>query len=200
VDCDTVILFQIDGASISNASSISNELDINVGTVTNIGPKLSNIDLNGGILNPKSNNLIDVSNFRGIMDFSEGASTNVRLVNCDINDTVTFSTVGASVTNCNFSGFLTIDAVDNKFSNCYINSIITIATTADDTQMFNCNSDSGIVVAAADDVCISGHKTGTATTITVDASSNRTRIVGCATDSAIVDNGTGTVVAANTVF
>ena len=41
---------------------------------------------------------------------------------------------------------------------------------------------------------------GGALTLTINAGSDRTRVVGVATDAAIVDNGTGTVTAANTVF
>ena len=41
---------------------------------------------------------------------------------------------------------------------------------------------------------------GGALTITVVAGSNRTRIVGCMTDAAISDAGTGTVTSANTVY
>jgi hypothetical protein len=61
------------------------------------------------------------------------------------------------------------------------------------------------VGASADDTEIIGGRVGPtggggASTITVAAGANRTRIVGVATDAAIVDGGTGTALAANTVY
>lgn len=63
----------------------------------------------------------------------------------------------------------------------------------------------GDVVVSADRCALIGCSSGTlefvgtAYTITVNAGSNDTRIVGCATDAAISDSGTGTIVAGNVV-
>lgn len=87
---------------------------------------------------------------------------------------------------CRVTGALTYGGVNGKFTNCEFLGGVTVPSGANDNGFVNCQmgADAG----------------GGALTITVAAGANRTRIVGCMTDAAISDAGTGTVTAGNTTY
>lgn len=96
----------------------------------------------------------------------------------------------ASADQCSFTDCIVNDAVSvggdkHKFSNTAFLGGATVVSGADDNGFSNCQF---------------GNTGGGANTITINAGSNRTRIVGCMSDAAISDAGTGTVTAANTVY
>lgn len=112
-------------------------------------------------------------------------------------------------TNITLDGTGTIDLTDtgctnNKFVNCRQSLALTVA--GDRNQLTNCDLLGGVSVSNGADNnsfvnCQAGADAGGgALTITVVAGSNNTRIVGCMTDAAISDGGTGTVTAANVVY
>ena len=88
--------------------------------------------------------------------------------------------------NCRMSAASSIGGDNNKFTNCEFVGGATVVSGANDNGFSNCQfgADAGSGVL----------------TITVDAGSNRTRIVGCMTDAAISDAGTGTTTAGNAVY
>jgi len=90
------------------------------------------------------------------------------------------------VTNCRISGALTIGGDRHKFSNSYFLGGASVSSGADNNGFVNCQfgPDAG----------------GGSLTLTVDSGSNNTRIVGCMTDAAISDAGTGTVTSANVIY
>lgn len=87
-------------------------------------------------------------------------------------------TVGSSLT-------LTVDGI--SADNVIFSANLTISSGADDNRFSAC--DVGNVIAP-----------GSGAAFTINAGANRTVITGCRTDNAIVDGGTGTVTAGNSIF
>lgn len=108
-------------------------------------------------------------------------------------DCLLFDASSASTNSCNFSDIfvdsaataVTVGGERHKFTNCIAEKGFILPSGANDNGFVNCQA---------------GASGGSSATITVQAGSNRTRIVGCMTDVAISDAGTGTVTAANTVY
>jgi len=164
-------LLQIDNAIMSNISVTgSQNLDIKVDGNAN-RLNFNNLYLLGGYLD------LDSSIFNG--NFSNIYSTGLLDMSNSSIDRNAF-------TNCEFGNALVVAGDGNKFTNCKFTGGATINSGADDNGFSNCQF-------GADDGAGSN-------TITVNSGSNRTRIVGCMTDAAISDSGTGTVTSANTVY
>jgi hypothetical protein len=102
----------------------------------------------------------------------------------------TFSITGTSrgniFKNCRFNTAVSLNGDENKYTNCHFVAGATVPSGANDNGFVN--SQFGPLNG------------GGASTITIAASAFRTRIVGCMTDAAISDSGTGTATAANTVY
>lgn len=72
------------------------------------------------------------------------------------------------------------------FTNCIFEDGLTVTTNANDSGFTNCR--------------FGPEAGGGATTLTIAAGANRTRVIGCMSDAAISDAGTGTVLLGNTVY
>lgn len=104
--------------------------------------------------------------------------------NCQIEGNQTFTGDGYRITGCEFDGTLTINnnSTTHKFAACK-------------TQAVSVVGDNNTFVG-----CTSGNFGGGSATITVDASSDGTILVGNRVDVDIVDNGTNTVLIGNLTF
>lgn len=101
----------------------------------------------------------------------------------DLTDTASHNN---KISNSRFSSALTVAGDRNSFVNTQILGGVSVSSGADNNGFMNCQ-------AGAD-------AGGGALTITIVAGSNNTRVVGCMTDAAISDSGTGTVLSANVVY
>ncbi len=160
----------------SRSGSTSNQYSNLANFVTNInirlatGDKLSNAVLNAGTL-----------------DFN--AADNCVVSGVTSTGTLDLTDAGANnnkIDGCRFTNALTVAGVRNKLSNCDFLGGVTVPSGADNNGFINCQ-------AGAD-------AGGGVLTITIAAGSNNTRVVGCMTDAAISDAGTGTVLSANAVY
>lgn len=115
---------------------------------------------------------------------NEGRYLNVMVGTLDLSDTAAlnndFTNVRSELTS------ITIGGDDNRFTNCVFSQNVTVASTADDCGFVNCQ--------------IGADNGGGSNTLTISASATGTRVIGCMTDAAISDSGTGTVLLGNTVY
>ena len=150
---------------------------------------LNNVYVEAGTVNVNTNtNDIYIANLDGVNSLDISALDRCRLSNIEV-ATLDLSDVG--IVNCSFINVRVTNAVtvagDNiKATNCDFLGGLSVSSGADNNGFVNCQfgPDGG----------------GGALTITVDSGSNNTRIVGCMTDAAISDAGTGTVTAANVEY
>lgn len=160
--------------TVGDGGTISNvtAFDNDVDIYLNGNSSLSNAYLNTGDVVVGTSDFNRLANIEtlGALNASNAGATNNEFVNCRF--------VAAS--NCVIAGDR------NKFTNVEILGGASVPSGADNNGFVNCQFgvDAG----------------GGALTLTVAAGANGTRIVGCMTDAAISDAGTGTVTAANVVY
>lgn len=138
--------------------------------LTGNNKNISNLFLNGGNLDLAATDQNKISNVQ-------------TLGLIDMTDT---GATNHCLSNCRFTSAMTVAGDRNKFTNCDILGGVSVSSGADNNSFVNCQV--GVDAGAG------------ALTITVVAGSNNTRIVGCMTDAAISDAGTGTTTAANIVY
>lgn len=144
----------------------------------------------------------------GVDLYVSGGLTNIS--NCTLEEgDVIIQSSEITLTNVICSGTLSFSATndsDNYFSNCLFGSNTTATTIISDRNSFtNCTFATGAVVAnGADNNGFANCRfydgaAGESETLTIDATALNTRVIGCVTDVAIVDNGSGTVSLANII-
>lgn len=112
-----------------------------------------------------------------------------KVVNVQTTGALDLSDTGSTnclIENCKFDTALSCAGDRHKFVNCDFIGGVTVTADSNDCGFHNCQAgvDAG----------------GGALTITITAGSNRTRLIGCMTDAAISDAGTGSVLLGNTVY
>jgi len=173
----------INGVVVQTANNA--DVDIEVSGI------VSNISANGGDVNiiVDANNTI-LSNLEllagtiDVVGFDRIKLSNIQTTGLiDLTDA---NSNNCCLNNCRWSEASTIAGDRHKLTNCDILGGVSVSSGADDNGFVNCQ--------------IGPDAGGGALTLTVVAGSNRTRIVGCMSDSALSDSGTGTVTAGNTVY
>lgn len=104
-------------------------------------------------------------------------------------DTLDMDQTGDSeclITGCRITSAVTINGDRNKISNSDFLGGATVSSGANDNGFVNCQFGADLGSGAL--------------TLTIDSGSNRTRVLGCMTDAAISDSGTGTTTAGNVVY
>jgi len=104
------------------------------------------------------------------------------------------------VNDVNIDSFINFGSEDCVFTDWFVNDAY--SCDRDRNSFQNCVFKNGVTVAAVDDNSFNNtrfHIVGSGTTMTINASSDRTQILGCRSDVAIVDNGTASVIANNVV-
>jgi len=151
-----------------------------VHSITNVFAIENNIDISGAF---------QIANAHlGAGDISLGVSDDGAFSNIFTTGTITLGS-SASVNkfvNCSIGSAVTVGGDLCKFTNCEFYGGVSVSSGANNNGFVNCQfgADAG----------------GGALTITIDAGSNNTRVIGCLTDAAISDAGTGTVLSANVVY
>lgn len=186
----------IDGTSLQvNDGFVVNNIVFDHATnateLTSRGGLISNVSVVGGqALNISCSNaevtyLNNVNTGGGTIDVTN--TSEVVAVNVTSNFDLSGAGSGdCQLSNCRIATAMTIADQNNKFSNCVFEGGATLSSAGDDCGFTNCQFgvDGG----------------GGALTLTIDSGATGTRIAGCMSDAAIVDNGTGTVTAANVVY
>lgn len=160
-----------DQCALSNVmEGESGMIDLYAGSSAGRYVHLTNIDCHNGSIIIAGNGVKLANAETTTLDMSAATSTDCLLTDCIVG----------------YAGVVTVGGDKHKFSNVTFINGATVVSGADDNGFSNCQF--GDLVG------------GGVSTLTVNAGSNRTRIVGCMTDVAISDAGTGTVTAANTIY
>lgn len=139
----------------------------------------------------------------------DGAATAAKLTNVDLlaGDIDLVATDGGSFSNVHTTGLIDVSdagCTNNKFVNCRATTALVVA--GDRNKFSNCDFIGGATAnSGADDNGFVNSQFGVdggggALTLTINSTSNRTRVLGCMADAAIVDNGTSSELFGNTTY
>lgn len=172
--------------SIQSADIGTSDLDFN-GQVTAMIDHVRSTGNIVGLTSAADGNFMSDCSFTGTGAITIAGSNN-RFVNTRLSGAITTSATGTS----------------NQFSNCLLTSTVTTTAAGIFNQFDNCMI-TGSVTTAGDDCSFSNCRVGAeggggATTITISAGADRTRVTGTATDDTISDAGTASALSNNTIY
>lgn len=189
----TVAAIRVESAMISditfnhtdvalNTPQLEVDSDAVVIDVRNIAPRILHLRVNGANAICKNVDLNGQGTVR--LDAADFCQLTNIVTTGELDDVAANN--NGRFTNCRFELASSIEGDRHKFVDCEFIAGATVLSGADNNGFINCQfgADAG----------------GGAATITINATSNNTRVVSCMTDAAISDAGTGTVLSANVVY